>query len=174
MLTAVAIRHFFAVMLAISVLSQAAYGAAIKGRVGMEGSILDSACSIDTPQEYQLVMMKAVPVGQILRDGQGEATSLSIQLVGCEALTEGNQFRVTFYGAQGSKNTFFLSGNSEGIGMRIVDARGSEVQPGVPMKVALQGTRTNTLEYTLTLKGNGEALQPGDYQTTLRMKLEYY
>ncbi|HHT3528794.1 fimbrial protein [Enterobacter asburiae] len=174
MLTAVAIRHFFAVMLAISTLSQAAQGAELRGRVGMEGSILNSACSIETPQEDQLVIMKTVPVGQILRDGQGEATSLRILLIGCEALTEGNQFRVTFYGAQGSKNTFFLSGNSEGIGMRIVDALGNEVQPGVPMKAALQGTRTNTLDYTLTLKGNGEILQPGIYQTTLRMKLEYY
>ncbi|MFS9383009.1 fimbrial protein [Citrobacter sp. ANG330] len=174
MLTAVAIRHFFAVMLTIFLLEQAATGAVLKGRVGMEGSILDSTCSIATSQEYQLVTMKPVSVGQILRDGEGESTSLSILLIGCEALTEGDRFRVTFYGAQGSTNTFVLSGKTKGIGVRIVDALGNEVHPGIPMKVAQQETQANTLDYTLTLKGNGEVLQPGAYQTTLRLKLEYY
>lgn len=174
MLTAVAIRLFFAVMLAISVLGQATYGDVLKGRVGMEGSILDSACSIDTSQEYQLVTMKAVPVGQILRDGQGGMATLTILLIGCEAPAEGNLFRVTFYGTQGSKNTFSLSGNTKGIGIKIIDALGNVIQPGVPMEIMQQATTTNKLVYTLILRGNGETLQPGNYQTTLQMKLEYY
>ncbi|HCD1278896.1 TPA: type 1 fimbrial protein [Citrobacter amalonaticus] len=174
MLTAVAIRHFFAVVLIMLFLEQSASGVVLKGRVGMQGSILDSACSIDTPQEYQLVTMKTVPVGQILRDGHGEATSISILLMGCESLAEGNLFRVTFYGTQGNKNTFSLSGNTKGIGMRIIDALGNEMQPGVPMESVQQATSTNKLEYTLILKSDGEILQPGNYQTTLRMKLEYY
>lgn len=175
MSTALVLRRFFAVVLTLSGLSQMAYGAEYEhGRVSMNGSILDSTCSIDTSLEYQVLLMKTVPVGQMIRDGQSEATSVSIWLVGCDARTEANHFRVTFYGAQGSKNTFLLSGDAEGIGMKLVDIEGKEIHPGESMAIALNTTEANKLEYSLTLKGNGETLQPGIYHTTLRMKLEYY
>lgn len=175
MLTVGVLRCLFAVVLTLSGLTQMSYGAEYEhGRVSMNGSILDSTCSIDTSLENQVVLMKTVPVGQMLRDGQSEPTSLSIWLVGCDTRAEASHFKVTFYGAQGNNNTFLLSGETKGIGMRLVDREGNEIRPGVPMAIAQTTTESNKLEYTLTLKGDGDTLTPGTYQTTLRMKLEYY
>lgn len=172
MLTVIALRRCFAVVLILS--SPGVSQASARGHVNMTGSIYESSCSIDTASANQITLLKTASLGQLIRDGEGESSSLKIKLVGCSTQLENHSFRITFYGAKGDNDTFHVLGNSKGIGIRIIDANGKRIRPNEPTFINQDMLKSNALEYTLKLTGNGDVLQPGVYAAIVRMNLDYY
>jgi len=150
-----------------------------RGEVTVNGRIIASACAIDTQSLNQTITMKTLPVGQIIRDGQGELQSFTIKLVNCvlEKTNPGHgdwrYFEVTFDGkAEGQR--FGIDGAAKGIALQISDAQGNIATPGVPLvkRDILPGDMA--LDYGLRVVGNYQNLRAGDYFSTVKFKMDYY
>lgn len=150
------------------------------GVVNMAGSIIDTPCAIDVPSRDQTIDMATLPLGQIIRDGQGPTRPFSIQLVNCTLTPllpnrpDWSHFQVTFDGPTAHDNLFSVSGRARGVGLQIADAAGVIAIPGKPMPAYGLQLGDMRLNYTLRLMGDHQTLRAGTYQTTLRFKLDYF
>ncbi|TNV23051.1 type 1 fimbrial protein [Buttiauxella sp. B2] len=150
------------------------------GRVSMQGSIIDTACAIDMVSRYQVIEVMTLPLGQIMRDGRGAKVPLGIRLVNCTLTPskpgqpDWSSFVVTFDGLSTRGNLFGIGGGAEGIGIEIADANGVVAIPGVPMPAGKLKEGSIQLDYTLSLVGNKDTLRPGNYQASVRFKLDYF
>ncbi|CAI0742356.1 PAP fimbrial minor pilin protein precursor [Serratia proteamaculans] len=149
------------------------------GSVSMTGAIIDTACAIDIGSRAQAIVLPTLPVGQLIREGQGPTQPFAIRLVNCTLsrpdprLPDWQTFQVTFDGPADGKR-FRITGAAHGIALQIADGDGRIALPGVSLP--LQAVKPGTLElpYTLRLVGNTERLRPGDYRAAVRFKLDYY
>lgn len=151
-----------------------------QGRVNMQGSIVDVPCAIAVNSRDQTVDLAVLPVGQIMRDGQGPASTFSIQLINCSlqpmrvGRTDWSQFRVTFAGEVTDRELFGVSGHAQGMGIQITDAVGNVAQSGVAMPPGALVAGDTRLDYSLRLVGTHQILRAGAYRTTVRFKMDYY
>ncbi|WP_413506756.1 fimbrial protein [Serratia proteamaculans] len=149
------------------------------GSVSMTGAIIDTACAIDIGSRAQAIVLPTLPVGQLIREGQGPTQPFAIRLVNCTLsrpdprLPDWQTFQVTFDGpADGAR--FRITGAAHGIALQIADGDGRIALPGVSLPLQAVKPGTLVLPYTLRLVGNTERLQPGDYRAAVRFKLDYY
>lgn len=151
-----------------------------RGKVSMQGSIIDSACAIDTGSLYQSIEMPPLPVAQLMRDGKGPEVPFSIHLINCTlqhhnpALPDWYAFQVTFDGLTTYSGLFGVQGQARGIGLQITDAFGEIAEPGNPMDTHILEAGATEMKYTLRLAGNHEHLHAGDYSSIIRFKLDYF
>ena len=150
-----------------------------RGEVTVNGRIIASACAIDTQSRDQTITMKTLPVGQIIRDGQGELQNFTIKLVNCvlEKPHPGHgdwrYFEVTFDGkADGER--FGIDGGAKGIALQISDAQGNIATPGVPLAKRDIDPGDMALNYGLRVVGNYQSMRAGDYFSTVKFKMDYY
>lgn len=145
----------------------------------MSGAIVNAACSIQVEAKDQTVSMTPAPISGLVN---GEATiqqAFTLQLVNCgpahttPLATGSHAFTLIFEGA-GDSQMFLARGSAKGIAIRIKDARGNLVSPGVPMHELLPSSGDLALTYALSLTGTGSALQAGDYQITIRLRMNYF
>lgn len=147
------------------------------GRVNMQGAIIDTACAIAVESREQTIEMDAIPLADIVRDGQGGKKKLSIELVNCTIERPGKdhwrQFQVTFDGdVEGS--LFGVRGAASGIALQIIDVKGNIAKPGEPLPPVDIKPGDMQLNYTLKLVANSHALKAGDYFSAIRFKLDYF
>ena len=156
------------------------------GRVALVGEVVDSACALDANSAYQVIELEPLPMGRLIRQGEGKSHAFSLRLIKC-LLTRPNPFRpgtylpdwqhlrVTFEGlADGNGQLFATQGTSQGLALRIADMQGQPSKPGVPMAlVPLAGT-DQELRYTLQLVGNGRPMAAGSHRVAVRFRLEYF
>lgn len=101
------------------------------GKVNMHGAIIDTACAIAAGSRDQTIDMDTIPLGQIIRDGQGMTKPFSIELVNCilerpENKPDWKFFQVTFDGyAEGA--LFGVQGDARGVALEIKDSSGTAV-----------------------------------------------
>lgn len=171
-MTAVVLRQCFAV--SVFFLFSVVCHASELGRVSVAGSIYESSCSIEMASTNQVIVMKTVSVGQLMQNGEAGNTLLRIHLVGCSTQIDAHRFYITFYGSNDDHETFHVMGNTQGIGIRITDEHGESIKPGEPACINQLMAKTNTLDYTLTLTGNGGTLHSGFYAAVVRMSLDYF
>ncbi|MEY1580000.1 fimbrial protein [Providencia manganoxydans] len=147
------------------------------GRVTMNGSIVDSACAIDTGSYEQTVDMGLLPVGTIRQEGQGPVRPFSIALIGCTLTPFAGEawqtFSVTFDGPADGE-WFSVSGEARGVALLLQDAQGQPIYPGQPTPKQAITPGNSTLHYGLKLVSDTHPLRPGEYQSALRFKIEYY
>lgn len=149
------------------------------GRVNMQGAIIDTACAIATGSREQTIDMDTVPVGDIMRDGQGNTRPFSIELIHCElarldsGLPDWRQFQVTFDGETDGK-LFGVQGEAKGVALEITDFRGNKALPGTPLPAGELTPGAMTLEYAMRLVSNNKVLKAGEYTSVLRLKMDYY
>lgn len=147
------------------------------GRIGMSGSIVDSACAIDTGSYEQTVDMGMLPVGTLRQQGRGPVRPFSIALIGCTLtpyVGEGWQtFSVTFDGPADG-DWFSVSGDARGVALLLQDAQGQPIYPGQSTAKQAIEPGNAVLHYGLRLVSDARPLRPGEYQSALRFKLEYY
>lgn len=176
-----AIRRRFALLLAGLLLTLSVSAAEQgHGTVHMNGTILDSACSVDTASRDQTIDMLTQPASDIISAGEGLPRPFSIRLVNCtlnrtsaQPLPDWQYFQVTFDGEHDGQ-AFGVDGQARGIALQIRDAQDVVAVPGEPMPAGNIAPGDLVMNYTLRLVGDGESMQPGDYHTTIRYKLDYY
>lgn len=149
------------------------------GQVNLQGTIIDTACTIAIESRDQTIDMEVVPLGSIIRDGQGRSKPFSIELVNCvlerptSKLPDWSQFQVTFDG-DNEGELFGVRGEASGIALRITDENGNIASPGVPLRAQDITAGTMQLNYHLRLVANQHALKAGDYFSAIRFKLDYF
>lgn len=169
-----------AALLSISALgiipAQAALGE-IWGRVSMQGSIVDTACAIDTGSYEQSIDMGILPIGLLRQVGHGPVQPFSITLIGCQLTPHDGDnwqtFSVTFDGPANGQ-WFTVSGAAKGVALSLQDASGQTVQPGLATPKQEIKPGNYVLNYGLRLVSDETPLRPGEYQTAIRFKLDYY
>lgn len=150
-----------------------------RGEVTVNGRIIASACAIETASRDQTINMGASPIGQIIRDGQGEKRDFSIQLVNCALekfnpeLADWRYFQVTFDGREDG-GLFAIDGDAKGIALKITDDFGNVAAPGVPVEQYAIQPGAMTMNYGLRVVGNNQLMKAGDYSSTVRFKMDYY
>lgn len=148
------------------------------GRVGMQGSIIETPCAIATADRDQTVNMGEETVGNMIHNGMGLEHKFSLNLVNCDLQSyatskqDWSWFRTTFDGPVDG-GIFSVNGAS-GIGLQITDAAGNIAIPGQPLPAASLVAGTQRLDYTLRLIGNHQQLKTGVYRTILRFKVDYF
>jgi type 1 fimbria pilin len=146
----------------------------------MRGTIVDVPCAIAVSSRDQTLDLAVLPIGQMMRDGQGPVSTFSIQLINCTlqpiriGRADWSQFRVTFAGTVTDNALFGLSGSGQGAGIQITDAAGNVAQSGVPMPPGALVPGETRLDYRLRLVGTHQILHTGAYRTTVRFKMDYY
>lgn len=149
------------------------------GRVNMQGSIIESACAIDTQSRDQTIDMNIIPISQIVRDGYGIGQPFSIRLVNCllgrtdPNLADWQRFQITFDG-RADTHGFGIDGGANGLALEITDIAGNIVHPGKASSAKEFTFGEQTLNYTVRLVGNRQLLKAGGYYTTLSFKMDYY
>lgn len=156
------------------------------GVVALEGQILDSACALDTGSVYQLIEMDPVPMGRLIREGDGDPHPFSLRLVKCsltrpdpespgQYLPDWQHVRVTFEGLSDREGrSFAASGSSEGVALHITDLQGRESIPGVAMPMIPLTGEDQTLHFIVQLVGNDRPMAVGAHRAAVRFRLEYY
>lgn len=147
------------------------------GRVSMNGSIVNSACAIDTGSYEQTVDMGLLPIGTIRQEGRGPVRHFSIALIGCTLTPFASEawqtFSVTFDGPTDGE-WFSVSGDARGVALLLQDAQGQPIYPGKPTPKQAIAPGNSTLHYGLKLVSDTHPLRSGEYQSALRFKIEYY
>lgn len=147
------------------------------GSINMDGSIVDSACAIDTGSYEQVVDMGILPIGTIRQQGQGPVQPFHIALIGCSLTSYSGSawqtFSVTFDGPA-SGDWFAVSGEARGVAMQLQDVDGKTIYPGKSTEKQNITPRNKVLHYGLRLVSDKKPLRPGEYQSALRFKLDYY
>ncbi|MTC60525.1 fimbrial protein [Providencia rustigianii] len=147
------------------------------GSIKMDGSIVDSACAIDTGSYEQVVDMGALPIGTIRQQGQGPIQPFYITLIGCSLTpytgSAWQTFTVTFDGAA-SGDWFAVAGEARGVALQLQDADGQAIYPGRSTEKQTITPGKKVLHYGLRLVSDKKPLRPGEYQSALRFKLDYY
>jgi type 1 fimbria pilin len=167
------------VLLNTLIQAQAAHHNQGWGRVNMQGAIIDTACAISTGSREQTIDMDRVPVGDIIRDGQGATRNFSIELIHCElsrpisSLPDWKQFQVTFDGDVDGE-LFGVQGEAKGVGLEITDSQGNKAMPGKPMPLGELMPGAMRLDYFMRLVSNNQVLKAGGYTSAIRFKLDYY
>ncbi|MGM0995922.1 MAG: fimbrial protein [Pseudomonadota bacterium] len=149
----------------------------IWGKVNMQGSIVDTACAIDTGSYEQSIDMGILPMGLLRQVGHGPVQPFSITLIGCQLTPKDGDnwqtFSVTFDGPANGQ-WFTVSGAAKGVALSLQDASGQIVQPGLATPKQEIKPGNHVLNYGLRLVSDETPLRPGEYQTAIRFKLDYY
>lgn len=149
------------------------------GYVAVEGSIIDSPCAIDAGSRNQSIELTTIPISQMINNPKGPPSPFSIRLINCvlTPLTPGKpdwqSFEITFDGSHDGDN-FRLFGHSKGIALEITDTLGNQALPGKPLPARGIEPGSMTLNYSLRLVNNNQLFKSGNYQTTIRFKMDYY
>jgi len=147
------------------------------GQVIMDGSIVDSACAIDTGSYEQAVDMGTLPVSTLQQQIYGPVQHFSIALIGCTLTAYDGAtwqtFSMTFEGPA-SGDYFTVSGGARGVALLLQDSDGKTIYPGKSELKKNIETGKSVLYYGLRLVADNHLLYPGQYQTAIRFKLDYY
>lgn len=151
-----------------------------RGRVNMQGSVIDAACSIVMSDRFQTVDISYSPIAELIQQSSKVGRSFSINLEGCSLQSDGppakqwSHFQVTFDGLSDDGKLFSLMGNAQGVGLEISDKYGNVATPGEPLPEDELIPDLMTLNFRLNLKGNGLEIKPGDYRSVIRFKVDYF
>lgn len=149
------------------------------GAVSMNGSIVAAACTLSSESYDQQIELGSIPINTIMKNGHGPEKSFSIKLEGCEPFRPGawdfKSVRLTFDGQRDeSSNLLRIQGEARGVGLSIKESNGSSIVPGIALANIPIQTGMNTLNYSLAIEKNHEALFAGNYRVAVRFKVEYY
>ncbi|MDD0972843.1 fimbrial protein [Pseudomonas fontis] len=153
-----------------------------QGRLALHGIIIDVPCNIQVGDQRQVLEMGNVPIAQIVRDGESVSVPFAIGLRDCHLndqstqasmLRAPQQFHMRFDGIE-EGGRFALSGSLSGVALKIQDAQGREVSPGVPTEAALLKAGDVDVHYSLSLVGNGKLLKAGEHRTTVGFQVIYF
>ncbi len=149
----------------------------LKGQIAMAGSILETPCAIAMESVDQSIDLGIVPLSVLKQTGQGPRHPFTVQVIDCRLQSSTGEtfqtFAMTFDGPA-DQYGFSVYGQASGVSLVLDDNDGERVRPGIPLSAGNLTLGDRTLKYGLRAISNHEAYAPGDFQSTLRFKLDYY
>lgn len=173
------------VPLALYILSQPACAAesslssALKGRVQLVGSIVDSGCNIRVGNDRQTVAFKPTALSGLARGDSASQQSLNIYISDCISSSSRNtarpsqRFKLTFEGERDGKH-FSVQGAAKGIALQIKDEQGKLISPGMLLELSSLSADLLMLNYSLALVGSGHVLEAGDFHATIKLSIQHF
>lgn len=153
-------------------------GPELFGRVNLNGSIISSACDIDTGDGYQSIAIPTETRRHIKRTGEGEPQDFSIRLTNCSLGPSDDsaawQYINIIFDGDEDDGMFRVNGNAGGVALVLIDRNGTVIHPGQAMPWQQGSVKNNRLDYRIKLKNNLRALVVGDYSATIRYRVEYF
>lgn len=143
----------------------------------MQGSIIDTACAIDTGSYEQSIDMGVLPLSLIKNQGEGQAQDFFITLIGCKLMSYTGELWKTFdisFEAPVNGNWFSVSGSAQGIALSLTDSTGENISPGKKLSPQNIKDGNHLLNYQFKIVSDRTPLRAGKYQASIRFKLDYY
>lgn len=156
-----------------------AVGDALKGRVQLSGSIVDTGCVMSVGNEGQTVVFQPAALHGLIHGEASFQRPLNILLSGCSALDEQGHasslrtLKLTFEGDTRG-HYFDIHGVAQGVALQIKDSHGKVITPGMPLDSAARAVDAIELNYFLELVGNGSSLQAGNYHATIKLSIQHF
>ncbi|HGL4620254.1 TPA: fimbrial protein [Citrobacter koseri] len=146
-----------------------------QGSVKVQGSILETACAIDTGSREQTIEMQVSPINQVIKGEYDYKQPFSINLINCSINTMDSwkYVQVTFEGMTDGE-LFKIIGAAKGIGLQISDVKNNIVSPGQPLQGDELQSGKMRLDYFIKFIGNNQPLEAGEFYSTIRFYLSYY
>lgn len=151
------------------------------GTVSVNGSIIDTACAIETTDRYQIIHLNTESISEMIHFGEAKPHPFSIRLINCTlSPTDATHHREpwstfsTTFDGPAENGLFKVFGDAAGVGLQISDAAGNISIPGEPMPAGDLLTGDMDLKYNIRLMGDGHTLKAGDYRSIIRFKIDYY
>lgn len=149
------------------------------GRVGVNGSIVDTACNIATQDIDQTIDMGTIPVSQLINEGHSADISFSVQLENCTLNDIPNHsvwkdVRITINGEHIHTNLFSLRGEGGGNAeLKIMNSNGVQISPGsvLPAEPITAGKMVFT--YYMEIVPNHKLTHTGAFHAVLSYSMEY-
>ncbi len=168
-------------------------GEEVQGTAGwlyVTGAMREAACRLEMSSRWQSIELPAVSAYQLLRPGDsGEPTPFTLRLTGCmrsagSVLNSQNNtlawssqqpiVTLTFTAAADAQTPeLFQVKGAEGIGLRLRDAQGNTLRPGVESAPGFLTPGDNQLQFTIAPERTEAALKPDAFRATLDFKLHY-
>lgn len=150
----------------------------IWGKVRLGGSILETPCAIAMDSLDQTIELGTVPLATLKQWGEGPRHPFVIRVIDCRldsssGVMPSSQFSMTFDGAS-EPDGFSTFGTAKGVALRLDDAQGDVVSPGMPLLAGMLDVGDRQLEYGLRVVSNHSKYTPGSFQSIIRFKLDYY
>ncbi|HAS1065192.1 TPA: type 1 fimbrial protein [Enterobacter cloacae] len=149
------------------------------GKATLTGEIVEAACSIATDDVWQEINFGAVPLSDFADGNEPAGKPFHIRLQNCvlDKASGGiwQDVIVTFDGNTQSNqhDMFSMTGDGQGIGVKITDETGHKVIPGQPLpSVQLYEDNTN-LHFNIHLARNNENLTSGNLSSYIRFMVAY-
>lgn len=156
------------------------------GSVYVYGALSESACRLEMSSERQEVDLGFVPTGRLQRAGdQGTPVHFELRLMDClrsplahnKALTWAADHPAVTVSFRSMRDTFnpqlVKARGVEGMGLRIEDAKGNDVNLGRGTAPLLLTAGQNTLNFTVTPERTSAALMAGSYWSLVDFHLSY-
>ncbi|SDU99581.1 fimbrial protein [Pseudomonas mucidolens] len=159
--------------------TEAVSGGALKGRVQLAGSIVDSACTIRVGNESQTISFKPTVLSGLVSGDSTSQQPINIYVSDCttyHALRSPlppQLFKLSFEGETDGKH-FGTQGTAQGIALQIKDEHGKLISPGMLLDHSMQSADILILNYYLTLVGSGHVLKAGDYHATIKLNIQHF
>lgn len=153
------------------------------GRLALQGSIVDTPCSIEVGDLLQELDMGNMSVSEMKRIDTGNSLPFNIGVRNCDlgAIREGGsntymptrRIRIVFDGVNDA-GYFAVSGTASGVALMIRDEFGQEMAPGGMVAPVPMPDGDMDLNYTVTMVKNGQGLQAGSYRAAVNFRIEYF
>lgn len=149
-----------------------------RGRVVMEGSIIETACAIEMNSREQVIEITTVSTSLLVKNRRAIAKPFAIRLIKCTLpgfepfIPDWQAFRATFDGIKDGA-LLGIEGEAQGVGLQIKDQLGNIAFPGAPLPLAELSSGDKLLQYTINLLPNHQILRAGEYRSTVRFKMDY-
>lgn len=160
------------------------------GTLYVQGALTESACRLDMDSAYQDVNLGDIGTGRLQKVGsRGEPVRIELRLADCVHSTIGSQdassnpltwsrnapeMTVSFIAARDEDNPQLVKARGvAGIGLRLANGRGQDINLGNQGQPLLLITGQNILSYTLAVERTSAPLVAGSYRSAVDFFLSY-
>ncbi|NNA54021.1 fimbrial protein [Pseudomonas lactis] len=151
---------------------------ALKGRVQVLGSIVDTGCAMKVGNDGQTVTFQPAALQGLVRGDASFQQPLNIFLSGCATVgarsisPSSRVLKLTFEGDSDGQY-FGVQGVAQGVALKIKDGHGKLITPGMLLDDSARSVDAMELNYFLELVGTGSLLRAGDYHATITLSIQH-
>lgn len=177
-------RHLAGAMLVSAILWSASCAATddwnVSGEHGdlqVHGVLMEAPCELDMRSEFQDVKMDSSVIAHLHHAGDtGQPVQLIIHLLGCfpaRAGTEALPLVSFMSAADPDEPTLLKIGGVSGVGLRILNEQGRQIQPGERHQPQFSLAGGNTLVYNVIPVRTSAPLTTGWFKATVDFRMNY-
>lgn len=148
-----------------------------EGDLQIHGALMEAPCLLDMRSEFQDVKMDSSVIAHLHKTGDtGQPVQVTLRVLGCFAarVSARDMPVVSFISpADPDEPTLLQIGGVSGIGLRILDEQGQQIQPGERHQPQFSLAGGNTLVYNVIPVRTSAPLTTGWFKATVDFRMSY-